>query len=174
MLPDILAVAREHNIRSILPAIFYLFVYYYTIHEIVNGERRPDGSLSILTADDQKTCILAMDKLIRLQAVETFGWLKIEEDGESMSCTGDCALHKRRLFRQIWVPAAKCIPLHPFLVQWAAGLCSVCAAECHQKYDVGRRKIWDLLPSIFGLASWDELLKDSTCGSIVNHTSKCY
>jgi hypothetical protein len=156
---DVVRLAHENNISSILPAALYGLCR-YSFDVIIHGGRRPDGTFSILSIEDQKTCILAKGKLIRLQAVETFGWLNLPDDGQYPGCVGDCAGLKRSIFRHFWLPTPSCSALQPFKQSWAKSMCATCAADSSRKHNAGREKIWNQLPSIFGMRPWVELLDD--------------
>lgn len=41
-----------------------------------------------------------------------------------------------------------------------AGLCHPCIAHARDQHEVGREKFWELLPGLFGLPPWTELLKE--------------
>jgi hypothetical protein len=156
---DVVKLARDNNISSILPAALY-WLSRYSFDSIISGKRRPDRTISILSIEDQKTCILAKEKLIRLQVVETFGWLNLLDDGQYPGCVGDCAGQKRDIFRQFWLPTPSCSALQPFKQSWAKAMCATCVADSSQKHNAGRERVWNQLPSIFGMRPWVELLDD--------------
>jgi hypothetical protein len=112
-----------------------------------------------MTTDDQIICILGKDKLIQEQAVKTLGWLKPDSDG-AVDCTtrNRCTDARRELFQKIWYPSPTCVALKPWKIQWGVGMCDDCVAASVQKHAAGREKIWSMLPSIFELPLWEDLL----------------
>ena len=157
---DVIRLAHETNIYSILPAVLYDCCKDYTYEELLTGRHRPDGSIATLTYDDQKLCILGKEKLIRKQAVETFSWLKPDR-ATAVDCTRDqCAQARKGLFQEMWYPTPSCGALKTWKTRWEIGMCENCAAASMQKHTVGREKIWNLLPSIFQLPPWEELMNN--------------
>jgi len=49
--------------------------------------------------------------------------------------------------------------------EFASGLCSVCAYTAEKLFRSGQDKLWDELPSYFGLPSWDDLQDFDDSGS---------
>lgn len=158
---DIVQLALDHNIPSILPAALVFCSILYDTEHFLEGRRRPDGSVVILSANYRHACMMGRDRLFELQAAETFKWLNVTSDGDSDSCSKDlCAFTRRRIFQEIWFPFPDCLVLSPWNQSWEEGMCKGCIDSSIQEHRMGRENIWRMLPSIFGLAPWEELLRE--------------
>jgi hypothetical protein len=155
---DVVNLAREMNILSILPAAFYRCCESYTTGEILGGRRRQDGSMAIMSIHDQRICLLGRDKLAQLQANETFVWLMTDED--DIYCNGSsCEDDRKTLVRDLLILSKPCLALHRWRPSWERQLCNSCLEKFKDKFAAGRKRIWTILPSMFDLPSWEELLE---------------
>lgn len=154
---DVVDFAREQALLSILPTAFY-FSCRFTNEQILRGRERPDSSIARLGPEDQIRCVIGREKLFELQATETFGWLT----ASAIDCnTKRCAIAKARIMKEIWMPPTTIVrALNVWSPSWVTDLCHKCEAEAIRKHKEGREKIWSILPSIFGLPSWDDLTND--------------
>jgi hypothetical protein len=154
---DVVNLAREMNILSILPAALDRCCEIYTTGEILGGRRRQDGSMAIMSVHDQRICLLGRDELTRLQAKETFVWLMKDEG--SINCSGlACEYVKKTLVRDVLILSRPCLALHRWERSWERKLCNPCLEAFKDAFAAGRTKIWSMLPAIFDLPSWEELL----------------
>ena len=48
-------------------------------------------------------------------------------------------------------------PLRQYTRWHELDLCPECVAYCQSRYLIGRKKMWNKLPSFFGMPTWDEL-----------------
>ncbi|KAJ7787380.1 hypothetical protein B0H14DRAFT_2399617 [Mycena olivaceomarginata] len=73
---DVITLARENNILSVLPCAYYRAVLHYT--PLFDGVPRGDGTMAILAPEDQRQCMLARDRLMkaRFQPGYSYGWLR--------------------------------------------------------------------------------------------------
>ncbi|KAF8989031.1 hypothetical protein BDQ17DRAFT_1393350 [Cyathus striatus] len=144
---DVINLAREMSVNSVLPAAYYLCIQ--DIEEMLNGQIREDGSVAQLPHFLQKAS----------QASSTLAWV----DGNSDMCTScinpmGCSSARALITRKIWKPVPDC---SRSLERWSdapsAGLCKPCMLSARDIHEQGRRRMWELLPSFFGLPPWDEL-----------------
>jgi hypothetical protein len=156
---DAVDLAREFNLLRLLPAAFYQCCRDYTYRQILQGRQRPGGSVTILSVEDQETCLLGKETLMASQVHETFRWLEI--DAQDGACTTEtCISARRKIFQSLWYPEPKCAALFSWKLDWNSQLCEDCAVTCPPRHEAGRAAIWSALPSIFGLPDWQELLKE--------------
>ncbi|KAJ7782672.1 hypothetical protein B0H16DRAFT_1402918 [Mycena metata] len=150
---DILTLARENELRSLLP-------WAYVCPEIFNGLPRPDGTTSLLSSTDTQLCIIGRDKLLRAQCSpdKTFGWLVPSE-----SNANGCKHHEicSRSRESIWYSFATspriqyALSTPKFLTRLP--FCDHCRERAKEGMTAGRAKMWEALPSMFGLPPWNEL-----------------
>ncbi|KAJ7350777.1 hypothetical protein DFH08DRAFT_695113 [Mycena albidolilacea] len=156
---DVITLARENNILSVLPCAYYRAVVHYT--PLFDGVPRGDGTMAILAPEDQRQCMLARDRLMkaRFQPGYSYGWLrKWEYDISECADPASCAeARSARLHFYI-----DCVPLwmlnrNPLDQRvW----CSTCYHHVTESTLTGRKKLWEDLPKFFDLPPWNELKND--------------
>lgn len=151
---DTINLARELDIRSILPRCFFYITLEHTTQEIFDGVRRDDGSLAILSLKDQRAYILALSSMQCAQAEHMFTWL----EQASFGCTSpaDCTKTKHEFFVRLWRPPGQNIFLD-WDSSWEKGLCMACVKAGKTSHEAGSRRFWDLLPTFFSLPEWKDL-----------------
>ncbi|KAJ7458972.1 hypothetical protein FB451DRAFT_1097548 [Mycena latifolia] len=144
---DTILLARELDIPSLLPAAFWLAA---TQLELLAA---PNTS-SLSEAD--RTLLISSAKPLRVaHANYLFGWL----DDVNSDCIQRVMCDKKKTMNALtlWKPPG----LSPFF-SWAPslakGLCNSCAAAGRDYHSTGSQRLWDELPSFFGLPPWAELL----------------
>lgn len=156
---DMIDVARRTGFYAALPAaLYYCCSGDWDMSDIFEGVKREDGSIAVLSLEDQKACLGGKQALTRVQADETFSWLNTGE----LICDSSlrCDRARKSLFYDMNHPVQSCIALQSWLPEWSRLLCDSCAVEAKESHNEGRAKVWDTLPSIFGLPPWKELLKE--------------
>ncbi|KAJ7177496.1 hypothetical protein C8R43DRAFT_872384 [Mycena crocata] len=150
---DMLTLARETNILTALPCAYLRVVTSYTLVNLLDGSKRSDGTTASLTAVDQRECLLGREKLLKAQVQKdsgyTFGWMR-------SSAFDDCTNPTR------------CGPLRAACIRICMdNLCvnalikvSTLCNPCKRHMEDGREKIWENLPTFFGLPPWNELKND--------------
>ncbi|KAJ7018340.1 hypothetical protein C8F04DRAFT_1151881 [Mycena alexandri] len=90
---DIVTLARENNILSVLPCAYYRMVIKHTPERLFDGHPRDDGTIASLALLDLRRCIVGRDKLMkaRFEPGYTLGWLKNWDHG--LDCTDAPELH---------------------------------------------------------------------------------
>lgn len=150
----VVGLARETNNLSFLPiALYYACCNPY--RDIAFGRTRPDGTVIALSTRDRMTCIVAKERIIELQATESFRWLW--SSGPSSCSRPSCIERKAHLLKEYWTPLPRCMALRRWSPRWERGMCANCVTTAMEQHAAGRQKIWNLLPSIFELPPWGQL-----------------
>ncbi|KAJ7618674.1 hypothetical protein FB45DRAFT_1007407 [Roridomyces roridus] len=165
---DAVKLARETGLLSILPAALYLSTNKTSqrdIHEeILHGVSAPDGQRFQLSEGDKAVCILATFELIKRQWEGPYKWVTggwALHSAGSYKCTGNYKC------REVFDTAKSCLgglipdvdPLGP-TIRGATGLCAACLENVTAVVRKEEEKLWQDLPGIYGLPSWDEINKE--------------
>lgn len=148
-------------LTHILPVAFYLQAC-KDLHSFHKPAISNDGREVQLSHED--TCVLSVGwlKLIEAQHQYTYKWLyQTAPISAFCSSKGACFSARANCVLELFTPIPTVSGLDTW-GQWATDLtlcaaCKVAAKACH---DEGRQKIWQMLPSFFGLPEWTELLKE--------------
>lgn len=152
----IVDLARENDIPSILPMAFYLCCEEAQGIDPKSRIVHPADNLdAFLPTEDMITCYLGQKRLLGLQMIETFGWLDVRSPAESAHTR--CTIAKKEIFYAMSYPLTPFCPLCPWTPNWIRAMCSDCAIKAQQRHIHGRAEIWDQLPVVFGLPSWEQL-----------------
>jgi hypothetical protein len=157
-----LDLARQVGVLCAIPAIMLRMSF-----------RGLEETLSMkLSLDDQHSMIVGMTKLQGRIRLTIYAWLYRASPGcqsqEECSQISIRILHcldessVRSSFRpQEISPGWRMRKRHDRPSMPDSYNCKSCTSAAKECYFMGRRKIWRELPSIFGLPSWDELLRES-------------
>lgn len=127
-----------------------------TIEKILNGYSG-NGTMHRLPPSLQTECLIAHDALMIAQNHETFRFLRslgVDGCGSDKSCRAS-----RQLILEAFTGHDRLDPLG-YVTQegWSTiTLCAACRVAGQTEYDTARQTVWDQLPSIFNLPSWEEL-----------------
>lgn len=150
-------ILREHNLLLFLPWLLYRCFHMDHSGHTSLFLKSPDTLQPILCLDDIQVCSQALGKLCRLQASETFAWLD-----PSLTCADkQCDAMRRSIMQAAYYPVTTCAPFSPWDVGLEAGLCAECAPKSRDSHNAGRQRVWEQLPSVFGLPDWEELRESS-------------
>ncbi|KAJ7094266.1 hypothetical protein C8R44DRAFT_718388 [Mycena epipterygia] len=158
---DIISLARENNLLSVLPCAYFRALITSSPALIFDGIPRSDGTIATLFPIDQRACILGRIKISHAQwdAGNTLGWMKDDVAG----CTDPtvCMCQKSSFIHKYVVKGSLAAfpPLHLSFID-SLGLCAVCKLDAITKTIAGRKKMWELLPTFFDLPPWGELKDD--------------
>ncbi|KAJ7610428.1 hypothetical protein FB45DRAFT_844566 [Roridomyces roridus] len=130
-----------------------------TVDEILCGFNDP-GPRMELPLDLQRICIKSRNSLVFAQLHDTLGFLVTPH---IRGCLSDdqCRANRTSFYRGLTV-SDDLTPLKYFDAEawsWSDNCpyCAVCLVACQDEYEEGRQRVWDGLPVMFGLPSWDEL-----------------
>ncbi|KAJ7018341.1 hypothetical protein C8F04DRAFT_392071 [Mycena alexandri] len=157
LLMDIITLARENNILTVLPCAYYRAVTHYSPKELFDGFEKTSVSLA---PAEQRQCILGRDSLIkgRFEPRYTLGWLKKWDFTDCSSPTKCSQARSARLHfymecNPLWI-------LHRYKSQEKNLFCSECERHTNDLTTSGRKKLWEDLPGFFELPPWNELNND--------------
>ncbi|KAJ7610525.1 hypothetical protein FB45DRAFT_835476 [Roridomyces roridus] len=116
--------------------------------------------LSELSPSLQHTCLSARNSLIFAQGHDTFSCMRVV-DQPGCSSQASCRTNRVALL-SVLTKRELLVPLGYFPPYWWAEtfpqmLCEACCREGRTQYNAGRQRIWDRLPALFGIPSWEDL-----------------
>jgi hypothetical protein len=156
----VINLARSYNLPRVLPWAFAAACELLSVEEIL---RQTDSAQPYLLREDQQTCLVGWQKLLRKQRVTTFSWLTAGNPGCSKM---SCKMARHTVLIDELLPSGNVVPFKPechplaeWEEEWEKGLCASCVTVGRDKHRCGRQKLWDALPSMFGLPEWAELTK---------------
>ncbi|GBE89304.1 hypothetical protein SCP_1503120 [Sparassis crispa] len=155
--------ARLTGALSMLPMAFYLCSN-LTPSELIRGVTRQDGTVERLSADDLAAC---MEGRVRLTTANTVGNASIYlQNSPACSRRPLCADSFKRFLRIGLIFSPTDSISHHSLHQRDGSLNNICENDkvcwdcitflMTSDYE-RRRKLWEILPSIFGLEDWKHL-----------------
>ncbi|KAJ6589883.1 hypothetical protein DFH09DRAFT_1140351 [Mycena vulgaris] len=155
---DILTLARENDILSVLPCAYFRAVKHYGLAELFDGVPKGDGTSASLAPIDQRRCILGRELMVKAQSEPgyTFAWLL---SGTTGDCTDPktCPTLRETHIRKTWGTNH----LWALTPPWEGkALCAECQQHMVESMIAGRKKIWEDLPGFFALPAWSELKND--------------
>jgi len=137
---DVIALARSHNVLHMLPMAYYGCCTLFDLPNILRGEHRRDGSLATISLSDSNICDTSKSLEFYCRSVKS------------------CAAARKDLLCRCFLPKPTIFGLQEWREEWEEGMCKSCVVLSKKLHDEGRERMWDNLPSIFGLLGWPELL----------------
>ncbi|KAJ7188689.1 hypothetical protein C8R46DRAFT_28025 [Mycena filopes] len=157
VLMDIITLARENDLLTVLPCAYFRAVLHYSAKELFDGF---DETSVVPSPFDQRQCILGRDTLIkaRFERRYTLGWLMgLEFPG----CTAPAECARARFIRlQFYMQCNPLWIMNRSKHQEHDMFCAVCERFASSYTAAGRQKLWDDLPGFFDLPPWAELKSD--------------
>ncbi|KAJ7465250.1 hypothetical protein FB451DRAFT_432988 [Mycena latifolia] len=153
---SLLSLAREIDLHSILPSIYYHVVCSQNAMRTVLNAK--DESLS---PADRLACLQGYVKLLELQSRTTMAWLDV--DGMHIPhahCRhfDDCDDALKAIIHDMSKQARpKVWAVDQWQSDWGDDLCGGCRREAKDVFERGRKRCWKKLPSVFGLPVWEKL-----------------
>ncbi|KAF7370389.1 BTB domain-containing protein [Mycena sanguinolenta] len=94
---DLVSLASENNILSILPSAYYWVLEQHSLGSLFDGIPRPDGTVASLSSLDLRRCVVAREKLLSKQFQQgyTVGWVRWESEF-SDNCTNSVQCRRQR------------------------------------------------------------------------------
>ncbi|KAJ7287168.1 hypothetical protein C8J57DRAFT_1167172 [Mycena rebaudengoi] len=148
---DVLTLARENDIMTVLPCAYYRVLMAYDQSEIFDGVPREDETSATLSPADQRILVLAREKILKAQYMKgnTLDWAV-----SSQEC---CREWLHAVTREFLISGVL-DPLTP--AQHFPGSCESCQADIKESMAQGRENIWRSLPDFFELPAWSDLKND--------------
>jgi hypothetical protein len=154
----VVRLAREIDIPILLPAAMYGCVI-SPIEKILDGATLLDGSSLELDWRDKRSCIIARTRLSNALLTRTFKFLCYPPS--DCSTLERCAIGRLKHLRRLQIACFDMPGPHPltqrFLKRFEKDVCDCCYTVSHASFVAARPALWDDLPGIFGLPSWQEL-----------------
>ena len=152
---QLLNIAREVGIMTLLPVALYICSRSATIEQIVDGYK-VEGTMYTLDPINQRACIIGRDKYSTLTNNAFEGLLSPKQD-RYMSYNPRSCKSKHCVLWYCITP----LPSDPFATWdagWESKFCDECVAGLKREYEQCRKKAWSLLPSVFDLGrNWEEV-----------------
>ncbi|KAJ7669567.1 hypothetical protein B0H17DRAFT_1335743 [Mycena rosella] len=157
-----LNIARKMDIRSILPGVMYEVCCWNSLEEILYGVSASEKHAlkTIDNVEDRKRCALAIPHLISAQRLVFTNYLTPGEDDANPECADIAACDAERLrWLAIDLPTVENMDVLDEELAWESfAVCSSCLDAAKDTYTEDREAVWNRLPSIFNLGTWEELL----------------
>jgi len=158
-LTEALALAQEIRVLDILPCLFYILST-FSVEDIL---RKASTRVSF---EDLTVCLIGRERLLEMQRSQT---MSIAFNFEaSPRCLLEDACQRRQPSPDLWklhrigafssVVALSRLTLKADLKKFFQ-VCSECVTDAEIRHVNGRKHVWDQLPVVFNLGSWEELLK---------------
>jgi hypothetical protein len=160
---DVIRLARENSLSFILPAALYNCCEDSSLYEIFGGLVRHDGTVTFLSAEDQRLCIQVLeDTLIHRQDYIMLEWMDPENSNRFVRCTSksQCIAARTKHLVSMVRHDLWCDAFLKWDNKWEQGLCDHCIQTAKMVHGAGCQDLWEQLPGIFKLPPWDELRKE--------------
>lgn len=142
--------AKETNVPTVLPFAFYCVAQ-------MKLDRILDDLPEHISWQDKTTCMVGRDRLAKASLCITHSFLFLFTP--SSECTTHLCQHAREPhveFMRIETEEAP-HPLKRFDRWKELRVCDWCVSHAYKQHEVGRRDVWERLPSLFGLPVWEKL-----------------
>ncbi|KAJ6519065.1 hypothetical protein C8R45DRAFT_851715 [Mycena sanguinolenta] len=156
---DVVAVAEENNISSVLPGV-YLYVADRLLDELFESIEKDDGTTASLAPNHLRRCAVGREKLLRrkFQPGYSLGWALDVATVDGCTGPSECREAREMFMRECLNASSFWAFTQTDCVKDLCQLCSVCHDHAIEAMDGGRKKLWEELPHIFGLPPWDKLI----------------
>jgi hypothetical protein len=151
----IVNLARETNVPELLPFAFYLCAR-------LNPDLILKGtSTDVLSWVDKAICFAGRDKLLNAQRTLTYSFFVDFKGSPSCvfyptMCSSVLPVKTRRTWeRRVFVHVLALEPCTP--TSFALQACAPCVKHAMLQHQDGRKQLWDMLPGIFQLGSWEDI-----------------
>lgn len=144
--------AQDNNILEALPYAYYCVSRFP--HKRLLKERAGDISWK-----DKAICLVGRERLGWAQMSMSYSFLLLFQ--RSPMCQSLLCAHARSPHAE-WHQLENNRSPHPLreYERWSElNICADCVLYCKQRHQLGRREVWNSLPTLFELPSWEELKK---------------
>lgn len=154
---EIVNLLQENGINTLLPvALFLLIVTHNDIEDILRGVCRADGTRVVLHPENLCAAVRGYHNLVKSAEMFLYAWTSTDD------CHSPQCMERRLSFMRSVYEGNLILHIEDLCLEWpndwGAGLCEACIVHGQQGHQAGREKIWEDLPSHFGMKkSWKDL-----------------
>jgi hypothetical protein len=152
---SIINLARETNVPEWLPFMFYLCARLPT-NLVLNGT-----AAAVLSWKDRAICLAGRAKLLHAQ--RTISYAPFIDIKHSASCENHPTLCASRILETNWINWERQIFVEIFALESHTPIsmkhhvCPPCVEYAMLQHREGCEKVWDILPGMFQLGSWEDI-----------------
>ncbi|KAJ6519068.1 hypothetical protein C8R45DRAFT_1085126 [Mycena sanguinolenta] len=139
---DLLVLADENNLWSVLPSVYYYVVKTNSLGDLFQSIEKDDGTTAALPPIHLRTCVIAREKLLLKQFEPDYTCRRLRETLTWEFCS----------------ILAGFVP--PDSIARFCKLCAACDKHAMEAMMAGRKNLWQHLPNVFDLPPWDRLKDD--------------
>ncbi|KAJ7250525.1 hypothetical protein B0H12DRAFT_1324257 [Mycena haematopus] len=154
LLFDVMTLASDNNILSVLPCVYCKVVLYCgTLDEVFDEFERADGTRASLSSLDLRRCAVGRERLLfkQFQPGNTLGWARKWEFGDCADSAQCRASREAILTFYLNDPVFALMALALPNDLKRSKFCAACRQHMTQSMAAGRRRIWAELPGMFNL-----------------------
>ncbi|KAF7323582.1 BTB domain-containing protein [Mycena kentingensis (nom. inval.)] len=155
---EIINIARDTGVHSVLPGAFYALAIWTAAH--VND---PSPAESPLTVEDQLVCAKGQARLTHVgtkQNLECFGSHDDRIPCSSCTTKAKCTMAAQVVLEvRFSISGLTTASARAWTDLMSHRFCEKCAEAVKTYQNAARTEVWEQLPSFFGLATWEELLR---------------
>ncbi|KAF7297800.1 hypothetical protein MKEN_01403700 [Mycena kentingensis (nom. inval.)] len=155
---DFANLARDVGLYSILPSAFYNITIGWNDSNKRSNFLMLSHDLDNLLPTDQTICLNAYAKMVNSHHKAPAKWMRpnhgipCEDCTDAAACTG-----ARNAILAAQAPDIAIGFFYDWMSIWETGLCAPCISAAKEIFTSTQKECWDVLPSYFGLPSWEEL-----------------
>lgn len=154
---EVLNLAEETSLQIIIPAALYSIAK-QPVKTVLEGVTETDGSHFGLSASNLERWLIGRDEIAAAWRTDIYAWLHMENP----LCTyaERCRVERLEIIRRFYP-----VPFVHLFEPWCdetwerTDICRACITEGRANYMEAQMRIWERLPAIYGLPSWEELRK---------------
>ncbi|KAJ6582982.1 hypothetical protein DFH09DRAFT_1360277 [Mycena vulgaris] len=163
ILVDLLDLAYECGVTSSIPTLAFCCLRANKLEPLLTGIEHEDGSRLTLPDHVKLALAIALERIVYFQH-EVFGWLEDDSIIPDQSCVSkiECTTQRQMIHRALisndnGAVRVRCYGLDSWDDDWPHGLCDICRMAGKSTFDNSRDKLWEALPTFFGLPEWTKL-----------------
>ncbi|KZP23500.1 hypothetical protein FIBSPDRAFT_952021 [Athelia psychrophila] len=151
---DILNLAREHDLQSVLPLALYECCRLFDKGAAFSTTR--NMSEFAISTSDQILIAAGPRRIIKLQNETTFVWASADPGIVRCRTAASCSCYLLNILRDEFVTGLYIRGTDSW-EEPGYDLCQECRTNGEAEQNRGRQQFWDSLPGLFGLPEWAEL-----------------
>lgn len=145
-------IAQENNVPEILPYAYYCIAR-------MSSRRLLQQRTNDISWKDKTVCLIGRERLRWAEMSLSYSFLLVFQ--RATTCDSYLCADARGPHAE-WhvVDAAKSPnPLRKYTTWSRLNVCNACVGHCQVLHQKGREEVWERLPEMFELGSWDQLQK---------------